>query len=129
VNDALYERSKQHLGWKNVEYLGYVPLDIVAIKISKARFGLCLLRLLPNFIESLPVKTFEYMKLGVTPIITQNRYWQDFYKDSAVFVDPNKVSHKDLETVNDDILRDFVNKYCWEDEFNKVAKIYETCAV
>lgn len=55
----------------NVEYLGVLPRVGVGSLLAKARVGLCVLHPIPNYVESLPTKVFEYLSAGLPVVVAE----------------------------------------------------------
>lgn len=55
-------------GWKKVVFKGFQSREGVADMLSRARIGLATLHPVPNYVESLPTKIFEYMAAGI-PVV------------------------------------------------------------
>jgi glycosyltransferase involved in cell wall biosynthesis len=65
---ALAERLAASEGWPRVDYQGRQPREGVRRLLAEARVGLAVYHPLPTFIESQPVKIYEYMAAGL-PVI------------------------------------------------------------
>jgi len=77
-------------GWERVEYLGYRSRGEVVEQLAKARIGLVLMYPLPNHVEAMPNKMWEYMAAGL-PIIASNfPYWEGILSRAGcgLVVDP-----------------------------------------
>lgn len=57
--------------WQSVDFRGMVSRQEVARIFSESCLGLCLLHPLDTYIESLPIKLFEYMSAGL-PVLASN---------------------------------------------------------
>ena len=77
-------------GWANVEYLGVLDRAGVRAVMGKACVGLVVLHPEPNYIESLPIKMFEYMSAGLPVIASNFPYWRELLLPDAAgtCVDP-----------------------------------------
>mgnify|MGYP000264601917 CR=1 FL=1 len=77
-------------GWKNVEELGWLDREGVYQALSQSVGGLVTLQPIANYLDSLPVKMFEYMSVGI-PVISSNfPLWKSIVEgnDCGVCVDP-----------------------------------------
>ncbi len=70
---------KASKGFENVDYYGQVGREQVAEILSRSLAGLVVLYPEPNYVNSLPIKMFEYMAAGI-PIVFSNF---DFWKQLA----------------------------------------------
>lgn len=72
-----------------VEYLGKLDTNAVPGVLEQSSLGLVLLKPLPNYLESLPTKLFEYMAAGIPFVATDFPYWRDLLEqyECGVFVD------------------------------------------
>jgi len=64
-------------GWSRVRYLGWLDRKGVVQLLNKARAGLVMLHPTPNYINSLPIKMFEYMAAGVPVIASDFPLWRE----------------------------------------------------
>lgn len=69
-DDSEYENEVISLPeWKTVEYLGFLPsTDLREKVLSKASAGIILFINVPNHVNAIPTKVFEYMQAGL-PVI------------------------------------------------------------
>jgi glycosyltransferase involved in cell wall biosynthesis len=77
-------------GWSQVDYLGVVDRTTVQRVVGESFAGLVTLFPTPNYLDSLPVKMFEYMAARL-PIIASNfPLWQQIVVDAkcGLLVDP-----------------------------------------
>lgn len=58
-------------GWSQVDELGFLDRHEVKNVLTRCRAGLVILHPLSNYLDSLPVKMFEYMSAGI-PVISSN---------------------------------------------------------
>lgn len=89
----LEAECRLHPSWEKVEYKGYQDRQGVAEILSTASVGM--VNLLPNenYLDSLPIKMFEYMSAGVPVIASNFPDWQgivDKY-ECGVCIDPLKM--------------------------------------
>ncbi len=67
---------KASKGFKNVDYYGKVGREKVAEILSRSIAGLVVLYPEPNYINSLPIKMFEYMAAGIPIIFSDFDFWK-----------------------------------------------------
>lgn len=67
IEDGLHPESVE-----GIEYLGVLSRPEVVRVTRGAGFGLALLRPLPNYIDSLPTKFFEYLAVGIPAIVSRS---------------------------------------------------------
>lgn len=78
-------------GWRErVDHLGWVDRDDIASLLGSTRAGLVVLAPIPNYIEALPVKMFEYMAAGLPVIASDFPIWREILNDAGcgILVDP-----------------------------------------
>ena len=64
-------------GWSKVNYLGYIDRKTVFKQLASARIGLVVLHPIPNYIESQPVKMYEYMNAGIPVVASDFPIWRE----------------------------------------------------
>ena len=81
---------KQRTGWSAVDELGY--LDRVAVRevLGRCVAGLVTLHPLPNYLDSQPIKMFEYMSAGIPVIASDFPLWREIVvgNQCGLCVDP-----------------------------------------
>lgn len=124
------------------EYVTYVGnLDRTGVNdlYSKSKVGLVLLHPTKNYIDSLPIKMFEYMAAGLPFVASDFPLWKDITEEynSGICVDP-----LDIEKISDACLQLLDNpeqskamglqgrkaieeKYNWSIEEKKLIEVYE----
>lgn len=75
-------------GWARTRCLGWRSREQVAEALGSARVGLLVLHPVPNHLDSLPIKLFEYMAAGIPVVASSFAAWQKVLNGSGVFVDP-----------------------------------------
>lgn len=140
-NDTTLEAEmKNHQGWERVIDHGWLSREEVADLLDSSSIGIVTLHPIVNYLDSLPVKMFEYMAAGVPVLATDIPYWKDII-DSAecgITVDPFD-RKKFAETI--DYLIDnpsvckkmgengrkaIESKYNWDVEKGKLFAFYES---
>jgi glycosyltransferase involved in cell wall biosynthesis len=93
-NDLLPDVNPEELrcqaGWKRVRHHGKLNYADVASLLGRVRAGLVVIYPTPAFVESLPVKMFEYMSAGLPIIASDFPYWRRIVEetDCGLLVDP-----------------------------------------
>jgi len=85
------ERKVQGLdGWKKAEFLGFVGRKEVSEIYQRSIAGLVTLHPIPNYLDALPVKMFEYMGAGIPVIASNIPLWKKIVEESdcGITVDP-----------------------------------------
>ncbi|MFM7847846.1 MAG: glycosyltransferase [Rubrivivax sp.] len=77
-------------GWAQVDYLGVLGRDGVREVMARSRAGLVTLLPLPSYLDSLPIKMFEYMSASLPVIASDFPLWRDIVQRHAcgLCVDP-----------------------------------------
>ena len=75
---------------ENFTLAGYLDRPQVVDALRRAMVGLCVLHPTVNYIDSMPIKLFEYMAAGIPVIASDFPLWRELVGDSgaAIFVDP-----------------------------------------
>ena len=135
---TLEMKLKNLPGWKHVEFLGWRTKKQVTKLFNTSRAGLVLLHPLPNHINALPNKLFEYMAAGLPVIASNFPLWRKIIEDNkcGILVNPKdtrsianairyiiehpedskKMGMRGRETVE--------KKYRWEIEEDKLVSLY-----
>lgn len=130
-------------GWKNVVYRGQLKRKDVISLLSDSHIGLCTLHPNASYINSLPIKIFEYMGAGLPVIVSNFPYWKTLLKsvNNASFVNPLKPEEIKVainKLIDDNEKRDLMGergikavteKYNWEIEEKKLFAFYKKLGV
>jgi glycosyltransferase involved in cell wall biosynthesis len=136
---AFEKEIRSLLGWRNVNYLGYLDRKEVNNVYAKSFAGIVTLHPTPAYINSLPVKMFEYMNFKL-PIIASNfkLFCEIFDKiDCGLNVDP--CNPKKIAEAIDEIFdnpkksikygengfRGVTDKFNWKNEEKKLYSFYD----
>ena len=138
-SEELRNLTKQSPGWNKVVELGFLNREEVSKTLRKSVAGLVVLEPTINYLDSIPVKMFEYMAAGIPVIASDFQYWRLLIEDvdCAVFVDPKnptKIGSAIKELVdNKSRAREMGNngkiavkeKFNWANEEKKLMDFYE----
>jgi glycosyltransferase involved in cell wall biosynthesis len=88
--DALGDTVRGMPGWMKVNYHGQVARERVAELLCGARAGLVTLHPTVNYLDSYPVKMFEYMSAGLPVIASDFPLWREIIDGAGcgLLVDP-----------------------------------------
>ena len=89
-SEELREAVTNTPGWERVKELGFLSREQVSATMAQSMAGLVVLHPTVNYLDSIPVKMFEYMAVGIPVIASDFPYWRELLKgvDCALFVDP-----------------------------------------
>jgi len=90
VTPELREEIGRLVGFDRTDLLGQLDRGEVASLLGRARVGLVPLHRMPNFLNALPVKLFEYMSAGVPVVVSDFPLWRQIVQDAGcgLLVDP-----------------------------------------
>lgn len=123
-------------GCKNVKYLGIVDATEVFSYIQQADIGIITFLPVPNHINTLATKPFEYMACGKPMIMSDFKYWRETFAESSLYVDPSDA--KAIASTVEKLLKDnelmrkmgelnkklSIQEYNWEQESQKLLQLY-----
>lgn len=126
-------------GWDRVKELGFLSREQVSATMKNSIAGLVVLQPTINYLDSIPVKMFEYMAAGIPVIASDFPYWRKLLDgvDCALFVDPNDpreiaeaiqwiISNPEQAKAMGELGKKAVQeKYNWQHEEQKLLKIYK----
>jgi glycosyltransferase involved in cell wall biosynthesis len=125
-------------GWKQVNYFGVVDRNKVVEILNQSKIGIVTLHPKQNYLDSLPIKMFEYMYAGMPVIASDFPLWKQIIgKNSSGFcVDPFDI--KSTLNLVHKLLKDqegakimgesgrmaVIKEYNWSIEGEKLVQIY-----
>lgn len=84
------QECSKEAGWKRVDYLGTLNRSEIRALLGSSRAGLVTLHPTNSYLNSYPVKMYEYMAASLPIIASDFPLWRDILggADCALFVDP-----------------------------------------
>ena len=126
-------------GWSQVVELGHINRTEVKEVLSRSMAGLVLFHPEPNHINAQPNKMFEYMSAGIPVIASNFPLWKEIIEGNTcgICVDPLNVNEianainwimdnpEQAKQMGENGRRAVEETYNWEQEGNKLLRIYE----
>lgn len=123
---------------KKVDFIGFVPHKEVYSHLSTADIGLVLFHPLPNYIEAMPNKLFEYMSAGLPVIASNFPLWKEIVEGNNCGLTVNPLNLKEIVNTIEYLLKRpelmeemgknsrkvVLEKYNWEQESKKLLNLY-----
>lgn len=92
-------------GWERTSVLGFLDRDGVKQTLAQSKVGLVTLHPTRNYLDSLPVKMFEYMAAGI-PVITSNfPLWRDIIEKNQCGKCVDPLDPKQIARAIDDFIK------------------------
>ncbi len=90
VSAELRQEVSRQPGWEDVRELGFLSRRDIAAVLTQARMGLVLLHPRPEYLESQPLKLFEYLAAGLPVIASDFPLWHSIVTraECGLLVDP-----------------------------------------
>jgi glycosyltransferase involved in cell wall biosynthesis/peptidoglycan/xylan/chitin deacetylase (PgdA/CDA1 family) len=125
-------------GWSKVDYFGFVSREEVAKLLNKSKIGMVSLYPLRNYLNSLPIKMFEYMLAGIPVIASDFPYWQSIIDEHKCGLtvnpkDPQAIAGKinyllehpaEADVMGKNGRKAVLEKYNWCNEKEKLLEVY-----
>ena len=139
-NDANFEKKvKSQPSWSKVNELGFIDREGIKNVYSKSKIGIVTLYPIVNYLDSLPVKMFEYMASGLPVIASDISLWKSIIVESKCGICVNPLNPNDIANAIEKMLQDpkalkkmgangrkaVIQKYNWSIEENKLLKFYK----
>lgn len=128
--------------YAHCDYLGFVDRQNVVKVLSESKVGLVVLHHNLNYINSQPIKMYEYMSMGLPVVASNFPLWQSFMDTNqcGICVDPNDpiaianainyiidnpIVAKEMGERGEKLVYE---KYNWDSEEQKLINLYESLA-
>lgn len=127
-------------GWSKVDFRGYVDRQSISDILEKSCVGMVTLHPTPSYLNSMPIKLFEYMAAGIPVVASNFPLWEVIINNTGcgLCVDPLKPQQiaeavdyfidnpiKAIEMGNKG-RQAVLKKYNWTIEKNKLFEFYNT---
>ncbi len=140
--DELENKVKALPGFSQTDYYGLVDRKEVVNILSRSKAGLVTLYAIPNHINALPIKMFEYMAMGIPVVYSNFEFWKNLAGNQqdgvcGVAVDPYDpadirkaceyiLSHpEEAKQMGENGRRLIREKYNWKVEEAKLLSLYQ----
>ena len=137
-NQEIEKQIKSSAGYDNVRYHGVLDRNGVKSVLSSVKIGIVTLLPTPSYVESLPIKLFEYMLSGIPVIASDFKLWRPIILDNncGLMVDPanpDEIAKACLKILADPVearkmgengRRAVLENYGWEREQQKLLEFY-----
>ena len=139
ISDDIRRSVEKVPGWNRVVELGHVNRNQVAETLEKSVVGLVTLHPVPNYLDSQPVKMFEYMAAGLPVIASNFPLWRQIVEGNncGICVDPLNSAEisqaiqwildnpEQAREMGRNGYRAVIEKYNWDVEAAKLKKLYQ----
>ena len=137
-NNQFMNKIKSHKNWNQVNYYGFLDRHAIKKVLDKSSIGIVTLHPKINYLDSLPVKMFEYMSAGL-PIVASNfPLWKNIVEDNncGICVNPHNIkaiseainylldNPNDAEKMGKNGINIVKKKYNWQSEERKLLEKY-----
>ena len=140
MHKALEDEIKSHKNWPKINYHGNVNRQKVAEILYQSKVGIVTLLPIINYLDSLPIKMFEYMAAGLPVVASDFPLWRQIIDEHecGILVDPT--SPEEITDSVNYLLKNpeeanlmgergksaALSIYNWSIEESKLVKLYNT---
>jgi glycosyltransferase involved in cell wall biosynthesis len=133
--EAYRQKCMSSNGWKKVTEVGHLPASEVYRYYVNSHVGLAILYPEKNYLDSTPVKVFEYLACGLPVIMSNFTYWKKTFVEGCSFVNPfnqdelvatmKQLQSKSLRIEMGQKGNIWVKENCsWENEARTLVQLY-----
>jgi len=130
---------KVSAGWESVDDMGWLDRDDVRKVLHESAVGLVILHPLPNYLDALPVKMFEYMSASVPVIASDFPLWRNIIDRAGCGICVNPMDPHAIAAAIDSLIENPARAremgengrkavqdiYNWSIEEQKLFRLYE----
>jgi glycosyltransferase involved in cell wall biosynthesis len=135
-------RVRAEAGWQRVDYRGWLDREGVKVALNESVAGLVTLHPIINYLDSLPVKMFEYMAVGLPVIASNFPLWEKIIKGNQCGLcidplDPHAIASaidylitnpEEAEQMGRNGQKAVLEHYNWDNEEKKLLDVYNLLA-
>lgn len=136
----LEDKVRKIDGWSQVDFRGYVDRQSISDILEESCVGMVTLHPTPSYLNSMPVKLFEYMAAGIPVVASNFPLWEVIINSAGCGLcvnplEPQKIAEaidylidnpiKAIE-MGDKGRQAVLEKYNWTIEKNKLFEFYNT---
>lgn len=128
------------MGGGKIKYVGFINRIKISELYNNARVGLCVLQPASNYINSQPIKMYEYMAAGLPYICSDFSAWKELTKATGAGICVNPKDAEELAAAISLLLNNpqkaelmgrkgrlaVENRFSWEVESKKLIELYKT---
>lgn len=137
-DDIIAQQIKNSAGAKSVNYHGVINRQQIGELLAQVKVGMVTLLPTPSYVESLPIKLFEYMLAGIPVVASNFPLWQSIVEGNncGLMVDPSdadaiaKACHwllnnqDEAEKMGRNGREAVLKHYTWDAELHKLRTFY-----
>lgn len=139
IDKSLEPKVKAMTGWEKTDYLGFVGREEIKKTLSESIAGLVTLHPTLSYIDSLPVKMFEYMSAGIPVIASDFPLWRSIIDAAQCGICVDPLEPQEIADAIDYLVDNpdratnmgkngriaVLEKYNWTIEEKKLFKLYD----
>lgn len=103
---GLQARLRAMPEWRHVEYLGVIDRAGVRQVLARSQLGVVLLHPVSNYLDSLPIKMFEYMSAGLPVLASDFPLWRHIIDTADAGACVNPLDPQAVANILNDMLGD-----------------------